>query len=302
MGEGQGGKGVREVNITSLFDGESGACAASYSLLSTLLSSPCSGRGSSLCPSFLSYESSRPVALYLCVGCGIHYDSLLLLGSDRGTHSILNMESSNALDVELDVGDDMDCDLPMPSLECDVAMDVDALQGTPSGTVGEANPTSATPPGSPFTPTSASASDTSLISHTSGDPASQQNHATPPAQPPRFDPRALLNPTAPPSTSKRPASSGEDADRGRAEMVSPGQLSLVERLHNVHERTTSPAKRVKTDEQKKRASSGFGSGALDLEQTNGQHLQHNNGHTAAKPTAVDLTMSKCHEMLSIRSC
>jgi hypothetical protein len=216
----------------------------------------------------------------------------------------LNMESFNALDLELDMGDDMDCDLPVPSLEYDMDMDVDVLQDTPSGTFAGANPSSATPPRSPFTPTSASASDTSLISHASGDPVSQQtNHATPSAQSPRFDPRALLNPTAPPSTSKRPASSGEDADRGRTEIAPPGQVSLVERLHNVHERTASPAKRVKTDEQKKRASSGFGSGALDLGQGNGQHLQHSNGHhPVAKQTAVDLTMSKCDGVPLIRSC
>ncbi|KAI8939997.1 hypothetical protein NX059_003720 [Plenodomus lindquistii] len=48
---------------------------------------------------------------------------------------------------------------------------------------------------------------------------------------------------------KRPASSGgEDTERGRPDPTIAGQVSLVERLHNVQERTASPAKRVKPNE------------------------------------------------------
>jgi hypothetical protein len=262
----------------------------------TFLSTPsslCSGRDISSLSGLLKYQLSWPVVLYLRRGCSIHYGSLLSLRSDRRTHSTSDMEGCDEFDLEFDMGDEMDCDLPVPSLEYDIDMGVDVLQDAPPSSFEEAScPT--TPPTSPFTSDSASDSDPPLISHASGDSASQQTgQATPSVQPPRFDPRALLNPTAPPSTSKRPASSGEDADRGRTDIAPPGQVSLVERLHNVHERTASPAKRVKTDEQKKRASSGFGSGALDLTQGNGQHLQHSNGHhPAAKSTAVDLTMSK----------
>ena len=117
-----------------------------------------------------------------------------------------------------------------------------------------------------------------------GEQAAQQNQ-TPPTTP-RFDPAALLNPRSAP---KRPALSGEEVKRGRAESISPGQVSLVERLHNVQERTASPAKRIKTtdEQQRKKVPSNsvqFGSNsALDLRQ---------NGHTSVPGSAqVDLTMS-----------
>jgi hypothetical protein len=208
----------------------------------------------------------------------------------------MEMEGCAALDLELDMGEEMDWDVPLSTSEVD--MDVDTLPDAPPSTsIAEDSPSATNK--SSFTPTSAS--DSSLTPHVSGDPASQQTHnATPPAQLPRFDPRALLNPTAaiPTSTAKRPASSGEDGSRGRAEIVAPpGQVSLVERLHNVQERTASPAKRVKTDEQVKARSSGFGSGALDLGQGNGQYSQHSNGyHPTPQSTAVDLTMSKCNDV------
>lgn len=91
-------------------------------------------------------------------------------------------------------------------------------------------------------------SDTELTPHFPGQQAAQQDQ-TPPATP-RFDPAALLNPKSAP---KRPASStGEETERGRADPTISGQVSLVERLHNVQERTASPAKRVKTADEQQR--------------------------------------------------
>jgi hypothetical protein len=127
--------------------------------------------------------------------------------------------------------------------------------------------------------------DTELIPLPPAEQGAQQNQ-TPPATP-RFDPTALLNPK---SASKRPASSTtEGSDRSQAESASVGQVSLVERLHNIQERAASPAKRVKTaDEQqrKKTPSNGAhfgGSSALDLNKTGGAPVP--------PPTQVDLTMS-----------
>jgi hypothetical protein len=137
-------------------------------------------------------------------------------------------------------------------------------------------------------------SDTELTPHYPGEQAAQQNQ-TPPATP-RFNPAALLNPKA---AAKRPASSGEEAERGRSDPAIAGQVSLVERLHNVQERTASPAKRVKTidEQQRKKAPSNgahFGGGsALDLNKT---------GQTPGPlPTQVDLTMSKFPGFPSILS-
>jgi hypothetical protein len=76
-----------------------------------------------------------------------------------------------------------------------------------------------------------------------------QANGSPTAHTPRFDPRALLNPKS--AAAKRPASSGQDSERGRTEPTVTGQVSLVERLHNVQERTASPAKRVKTEDPPK---------------------------------------------------
>jgi len=114
------------------------------------------------------------------------------------------------------------------------------------------------------------------------------NNVAPIPQTPTFDPRALLNPKSANSNSKRPASSGGDADRGRTDPTIAGQVSLVERLHNVQERTASPAKRVKTDETRKKASNGssFGGSALDLQNTNG-HVS-----TPQQGPSIDLTMSE----------
>lgn len=121
--------------------------------------------------------------------------------------------------------------------------------------------------------------------------AAQQNQ-TPPATP-RFDPAALLNPK---SAAKRPASTSEGSESSRADPKSSGQVSLVERLHNVQERAASPAKRVKTTEEqqrKKKPSNGtsFGGGsALDLNQ--------NSGAPVPPPAQVDLTMSTLRQSLA----
>lgn len=112
------------------------------------------------------------------------------------------------------------------------------------------------------------------------------NNGVPIQQLSYFDPRALLNPKS--SNSKRPASASGETDPGRADPTVAGQVSLVERLHNVQERTSSPAKRVKTDDPHKTASSSskFGGGsALELQHLNGQQLPPSQG------PQIDLTMS-----------
>jgi hypothetical protein len=131
-----------------------------------------------------------------------------------------------------------------------------------------------------------------LTAPPSGDAtAHPNNNATPRPQNQQFDPRALLNPKSAP---KRPASSGGEADRGRADPTMAGQLALVERLHNVQERTSSPAKRIKTDEDRKKApnGAGFGGGsALDLQSQNG-HVPASAPASVQPGPAIDLTMSK----------
>lgn len=128
-----------------------------------------------------------------------------------------------------------------------------------------------------------------LSGDASARPNQNNNNDTPTPQMPTFDPRALLNPKA--AASKRPASSGGDHDRGRTDPTIAGQVSLVERLHNVQERTASPAKRVKTDENRKKLANGSsfgGSSALGLQN------QNINGHTHPQQApAIDLTMSAC---------
>ncbi|KAF2732762.1 hypothetical protein EJ04DRAFT_513708 [Polyplosphaeria fusca] len=94
-----------------------------------------------------------------------------------------------------------------------------------------------------------------------------------------YDPRALLNPTA---AAKRRSSASE---RGRDES---GQFSLVERLHNVHERTASPAKRVRTD-NKNSTSQVTGGGGLALNMQNGPGASP--PPPAPSNPAIDLTMS-----------
>jgi hypothetical protein len=116
---------------------------------------------------------------------------------------------------------------------------------------------------------------------------SNNNNGAPVPQFPQFDPRALLNPKS--QAAKRPASSGGEVDRGRTDPTIAGQVALVERLHNVQERTASPAKRVKTDEDRKKATNmaSFGGGsALDLQSARERP-------SVQQGPAIDLTMSKC---------
>jgi hypothetical protein len=91
------------------------------------------------------------------------------------------------------------------------------------------------------------------------------------------------------------------SNRGREDQA-PGQISLVERLHNVHERTASPAKRPRTDDDGNHIDSkkphinlrgGGHGGALDLQ---------NNKPTAVRATQgppIDLTMSDNEEEVKI---
>ncbi len=140
------------------------------------------------------------------------------------------------------------------------------------------------PPGSPNTDCQPE-----LTELSPGEPASHHNNnGGPVTKAPQFDPRALLNPKS--GIPKRPASSGEGIDRGRPDPTIAGQVALVERLHNVQERTASPAKRIKTaeDEPKRKvAHSTIGGGsALDLEKPIGQPPVPRQG------SAIDLTMSE----------
>jgi len=132
-----------------------------------------------------------------------------------------------------------------------------------------------------------------LTAHVPGDTPTPHNHnhnpTTPAPQVPQFDPRSLLNPRS--STAKRPASSGGEADHGRTDPTIAGQVSLVERLHNVQGRTVTPVKRVKTENPRKlkgnRPNIGGGS-ALDFQSQSGQS-------SAPQPQsgpAIDLTMSE----------
>ncbi|KAH6516207.1 hypothetical protein HBI07_250380 [Parastagonospora nodorum] len=88
---------------------------------------------------------------------------------------------------------------------------------------------------------------------------------------PQFSPTALLNPRS--LASKRPASSSSDLNRRRTNPTIASQISLVEQLHNVQERTASPAKRIKTDEDRKKSThrQGFNGGSsLKLQKTSSQ--------------------------------
>jgi hypothetical protein len=133
-----------------------------------------------------------------------------------------------------------------------------------------------------------------LIACMSGDAnphPTHNNNGVPAPHTPSYNPAALLNPKA--ANAKRPASSGGDQDRGRAaDHAFAGQVSLVERLHNVQERTSSPAKRVKTDENRRKTAngSGFGGGsALELQNSNGNVPAPQSG------PVIDLTMGECSD-------
>jgi hypothetical protein len=136
-----------------------------------------------------------------------------------------------------------------------------------------------------------------LTAHVPGDNATHHNHGPPAQQFPQFDPRALLNPAS--STPKRPASSGADTDRGRADPTIAGQVSLVERLHNVQERTSSPAKRVKTEDPRRQKignrSNFAGGSALELQNQNSQPP----APLPQKGPAIDLTMSDDEDEIQI---
>lgn len=143
----------------------------------------------------------------------------------------------------------------------------------------------------PELPDSLTFTDPELTTHVPGETTTHHNnsHGAPVPQIAQFDPRALLNPKS--ANPKRPASSGGDADRGRIEPANIGQVSLVERLHNIQERTASPAKRFKTGEV----------------QTNTPHRTNFSGGSALDPRyqqnspvlsppqqkpSIDLTMSE----------
>ncbi|KAF1832293.1 hypothetical protein BDW02DRAFT_433791 [Decorospora gaudefroyi] len=135
--------------------------------------------------------------------------------------------------------------------------------------------------------------DPKRVRRTGDDATHHTNSGTPAPQAQQFDPRSLLNPKS--ANSKRPASPGEEADRGRTDSTIPGQLSLVERLHNVQERTASPAKRVKTEDERKHNGnrSTFGGGStLDLQNPNG----HPPAPLPQQGPAIDLTMSDDDEI------
>jgi hypothetical protein len=126
----------------------------------------------------------------------------------------------------------------------------------------------------------------------------QNPRGMPQFQPYTYDPRALLNPK---SMAKRPASEAEsEVNRGRDDPTIAGQVSLVERLHNVHERTASPSKRARTDDQrpKPRQQSNIGGGSTLKMQ---QHAPNQSPAPTSGPAggAIDLTMSGSNSFTSI---
>lgn len=111
------------------------------------------------------------------------------------------------------------------------------------------------------------------------------------ATPPAYDPAALLNPKAP---NKRPARDSASTEENASDH---GQVTFVERLHNVHQRTASPAKRVRTEpEQQQKQSPKLsiqGGGALNLQRENNTPAVS----ISSQSTAIDLTMSKSYTAL-----
>ncbi|KAH5662359.1 hypothetical protein HBI44_245070 [Parastagonospora nodorum] len=88
---------------------------------------------------------------------------------------------------------------------------------------------------------------------------------------PQFSLTALLNPRS--LASKRPALSDSDLNRGRTDPTIASQILLVKQLHNVQERTASLAKRIKTNEDRKKSThrQGFNGGSsLKLQKTSSQ--------------------------------
>lgn len=117
----------------------------------------------------------------------------------------------------------------------------------------------------------------------------QDNRAT--ATPPAYDPASLLNPKLP---VKRPARDSVSTEDNASDH---GQISLVERLHNVHQRTASPAKRARTDnehQQKQLPKSSIqGGSTLNLQRENNTP----SASIQSQSTAIDLTMSKCRSII-----
>ncbi|ORY18600.1 SNF2 family N-terminal domain-domain-containing protein [Clohesyomyces aquaticus] len=116
-------------------------------------------------------------------------------------------------------------------------------------------------------------------------PQHQDNRVIPQVQQP-YDPRALLNPK---SAAKRSAAEG-GVDAGQEGAPVAGQMAFIERMHNVHERTASPSKRMRTEgesnqQKKPQSSMQGGGGALDLHSQNGQVQRPQTS------VAIDLTLS-----------
>jgi hypothetical protein len=130
--------------------------------------------------------------------------------------------------------------------------------------------------------------ETGLALMSEGEAAGQRDNSRPsPRVQSAYDPRALLNPK---SANKRPASD-TDSDRGRNDVAPSGQVSLVERLHNVHQRTASPAKRVRTEDDIKKQqprSTPSGGGTLQINSTQSVPPPSDRSGSAS----IDLTMSK----------
>ncbi|KAH6098963.1 hypothetical protein HBI69_233110 [Parastagonospora nodorum] len=111
---------------------------------------------------------------------------------------------------------------------------------------------------------------------------------------PQFSPTALLNLRS--LALKRPASSSSDLNCRRTDPTIASQISLVEQLHNVQERTASPAKRIKTDEDRKKSThrQGFnGSSSLKLQKTSSQAPSQTG-------PSIDLTMSDNNNVQLVR--
>ncbi|KAH5707850.1 hypothetical protein HBI18_246740 [Parastagonospora nodorum] len=87
----------------------------------------------------------------------------------------------------------------------------------------------------------------------------------------QFSLTALLNPRS--LASKRPASSSSDLNRRRTDLTIASQISLVEQLHNVQKRTASPAKRIKTDEDRKNQAPSQTGPSINLTISNNNNVQ-----------------------------
>ncbi|KAF2713288.1 hypothetical protein K504DRAFT_461842 [Pleomassaria siparia CBS 279.74] len=110
-----------------------------------------------------------------------------------------------------------------------------------------------------------------------------------------YDPRTLLHPR---SMSKRPAVEPQpsaEQDGGQDDPTIAGQVSLVERLHNVHDRAHSPAKRIKTEDERKKSRQLHMGGGSTLAPDSTNHTPAPSPPTASNGGAIDLTMSDDEE-------